>query len=267
MTEHSTTFPVGAPAWVDISVTDIERSKAFYASVLGWGYEGGGAEFGGYLNATVDGRRVAGMAPPMEGMPEPPHVWTAYVAVEDSAATAQAIEAAGGTTVFPPMEVGDFGTMAIYTDPTGSTFGTWQAGSHTGFGVTGEHGSPSWIEAMVGDFEKGKEFYTQVFGWTYQDMSDDSTRYAMFGVPGEDPPMSGGIGQVDEGQDPYWAFNVEVDDVDAVVTRVREGGGQVVTDPVDFEFGRMALVTGPDGELFGLVASAAPEDADGASPG
>lgn len=255
MTEHSTPFPVGAPAWVDLSVTDIERSKAFYSAVLGWEYEGGEPELGGYVNATVNGRRIAGMAPPMEGMGEQPHVWTAYVSVEDSAAVTEAVTAAGGTTVFPPMEVGPNGTMAIYTDPTGATFGTWQAGTHTGFGVTGEHGSTAWVEAMVGDFEKGQEFYTQVFGWTYQDLSGGGTRYAIFGVPGEEPPMSGGIGEVEPGQDPYWALNVEVDDVDAVAGRVREAGGQVVTEPFDFEFGRLALVTGPDGEQFGIITS------------
>jgi hypothetical protein len=255
MTDHSTPWPVGAPAWVDISVTDIERSKAFYSTVLGWDYEGGGEDFGGYLNATVDGRKVAGMAPPMEGMPEPPHVWTAYVAVEDSAATEQAVTEAGGTTIMPPMEVGPFGTMALYADPTGAGFGTWQSGTHQGFERTGEHGSPSWIEAMVGDYERGKEFYTQVFGWHYQDISADGMKYAMFGVPGEEPPMSGGIGEVEAGQQPSWTLNIEVDDVDAIAQRVTDAGGRVTTEPFDFEFGRLALVTGPDGEPFGLVTS------------
>lgn len=258
MTEHSTPFPVGAPAWVDLSVTDLERSKAFYSAVLGWDYEDGAPEFGGYVNATAGGRRVAGMAPPMEGMEEPPHVWTAYVSVQDSAAVAAAVEGAGGTTVVPPMEVGPNGTMAIHTDPTGATFGTWQAGEHTGFGATGEHGTPSWVEAMVGDFERGKKFYTEVFGWTYQDMSDEQTSYAIFGVPGEEPPMSGGIGEVEKGQDPSWVLNVEVDDVDAAAVRVTDAGGQVVTEPFDFGFGRLAIVTGPDGEQFGLVTSSQP---------
>jgi hypothetical protein len=129
MTDHSTPWPVGAPTWVDISVTDIERSKAFDSTVLGWDFEGGGEDFGGYLDATVDGRKVAGMA--------------------------------------PPMDVGPFG------------------------------------------------------------------------------------------QQPSWTLNIEVDDVDATAQRVTEAGGQVTTEAFDDEFGRLAMVTGPDGEPFGLVTSSA----------
>ncbi len=45
-----------------------------------------------------------------------------------------------------------------------------------------------------------------------------------------------------------------VEDTDAAVQRVRDAGGQVVTEPFDFEFGRIAIVTGPDAESFGVIA-------------
>ncbi|MPV49140.1 VOC family protein [Pseudactinotalea sp. HY160] len=255
MTDHTTPWPAGAPAWTDLSVTDVARSTQFYTAVFGWVFEGGDEEFGGYLNATSGGRLVAGMAPPMDGMPEPPHVWTTYLAVTDSAATQRAVTAAGGRTVLDPMQVGPFGTMALYADPTGAGFGTWQPGDHGGFGRTGEHGSPSWFEAMVGDFAAGKAFYAAAFGWTYSDDLPGDMRYAMFGTAGEEPPMSGGIGEVEAGTAPYWAVSFEVDDVDAAADRVRGHGGAITTEPFDFEFGRLALTTGPDGEAFGLVAS------------
>lgn len=149
----------GTPAWVDLSVTDIERSKKFYSALLGWEFEGGEEEFGGYLNATVKGQTVAGMAPPMEGMDEPVHAWTTYLAVDDSAATEAAISAAGAQVLFGSMQVGPMGTMAVYADPTGAVFGTWQSGTHTGYNLYNEPGAVLWSEAMVGDFDVAREFY------------------------------------------------------------------------------------------------------------
>lgn len=254
MTEQQqTTWPAGAPAWVDISVTDIGRSKDFYTSVLGWDFTGGEAEFGGYTNATLDGRAVAGMAPPMEGQGEVPNLWTVYLAVEDSADVEQQIAAAGGSTTMPPMQVGSFGTMGIHADPTGAVFGTWQPGGHRGFEVTDEPGAISWNEAMVGDFERGKEFYTQIFGWTYEDMSSEEMQYAIFTTPGETAGRTGGIGKVDDGEQPYWSVVFKVEDTDAAAQRVTAAGGSVSVEPFDFEFGRLAICAGPDGEPFGII--------------
>lgn len=253
MNPRSTRRPAGAPAWTDLSVTDLGRSKAFYRDVLGWDYAGGEAEFGGYLNATVDGHAVAGMAPPMEGMPEPPHVWTVYLMVADAAAVERAVTVAGGTTLMPPMEVGPFGTMALHADPTGAAFGTWQPGSHEGFETYDVPGSVAWTEAMVGDFDRGRQFYADVFGWTYQDLSEGSMRYAVAQVPGDERPGSAGLGLVGSDEAPYWSVVFQVSDTDAAAERVRASGGRVTTEPFDSEHGRIAEATGPDGERFALM--------------
>lgn len=245
--------PVGAPAWADISVSDIERSQAFYARVLGWDFEGGDPEFGGYVNATVDGKVVAGLAPPMPGQPEAPHAWTVYLAVEDGAAVADRITEAGGATIVPPMQVGPFGTMGVFADPTGAVFGTWEPAAHSGFGVSEVPGSVNWTEAMVGDFERGKEFYTTVFGWNYQDMSDEGMKYAIFSTVGDQDAQAGGIGEVEAEEQPYWSVVFQVESTDAAAQRVVEAGGAVTVEPFDFEFGRLAVCTGPDGEQFAVI--------------
>ena len=252
MPERTTPWPVGAPSWVDLSVSDIERSKQFYAQVLGWDYTGGEAEFGGYVNATRNGKAVAGMAPPMEGVEAEPGFWTVYLAVDDAVAVGERITAAGGTEMMAPMEVGPFGTMGVYVDPTGAAFGTWQPAGHAGFELWGDPGSVGWNEAIVGDFEQGKKFYTDVFGWTYQDMSGEGMDYAIFTTPGDESGMTGGIGRETE-RPPYWSVVFGVEDCDAAAQRVRDAGGQVVVEPFDFEFGRLAIATGPDGEQFGII--------------
>ncbi|UJH69942.1 VOC family protein [Ornithinimicrobium sp. INDO-MA30-4] len=148
----------GTPAWVDLSVTDIERSKKFYSALLGWEFEGGEEEFGGYLNATVKGQTVAGMAPPMEGMDEPVHAWTTYLAVDDSAATEAAISAAGAQVLLGRCRLARWARWRSMRTPLVPCLGPGNR-AHTGYNLYNEPGAVLWSEAMVGDFDVAREFY------------------------------------------------------------------------------------------------------------
>lgn len=46
-----------------------------------------------------------------------------------------------------------------------------------------------------------------------------------------------------------WSVAFQVDDVDAA-NRIRDADGTITEELSDFEYGRMAVATGPDGELF-----------------
>ncbi len=253
MTTHEGSWAPGTPCWVDISVPDLARSQAFYKEVLGWDFIEGAEEFGGYTTALVGGRGAAGMSPPMQGAEGAPSFWTVYLATADAAASEAAITQAGGQVMVGSMAVGDLGHMGIYADPTGAVFGTWQAGTHTGYDVANEPGAVTWCEGMVGDFEAGKSFYTKAFGYTFTDMSADGMDYAMFSVPGGERP-AGGIGHETE-RPPHWSATFEVDGTDAAVERAKAAGGGVLMEPFDFEYGRIAVVTGPNGEPFGVITS------------
>ena len=231
MTTHDSSWPAGTPCWVDITVSDLARSQAFYRTVLGWEFTESEPEaFGGYCNALLGGRQAAGMSPPMGE--DSPHFWTVYLATDDAAASDAAITQAGGRQILAPMQVGSFGTMGIYADPTGAVFGTWASDEHTGFGVADEPGAVTWCEGMVGDYEVGKAFYASAFGFTYTDISDENMSYAMFSVPAGERP-AGGIGGITD-QPPYWSVTFEVDGTDAAVQRVRDAGGAGTVEPFVF---------------------------------
>ncbi|HVD29854.1 MAG TPA: VOC family protein, partial [Mycobacteriales bacterium] len=130
MPTRDTPWPNGTPCWVDYGAADMDATKAFYASVLGWEYTGGEPKFGGYLTVTMNGRMAGGMGPQQD--PNDPPRWTTYFAADDAAATAARITGAGGTIIVEPMQVGPMGTMVIALDPQGNPFGLWQSGMHTG---------------------------------------------------------------------------------------------------------------------------------------
>lgn len=260
MTTHTEPWPAGTPCWVDLMAADLGRTQAFYRDVLGWTFTESQPEYGGYCTALLDGRAVAGLSPTMAGMENAPHVWSVYLATEDIAAHAARAAEAGATPVFEPMEVGSFGSMGMWIDPTGAAFGMWQAHENTGFEAYAEPGAVAWCDLMTGDPAGAQGFYAKVFDYTYQDMGDETMAYALFTVPGGQMP-AGGIGGPDPragDAQPGWSVAFQVEDVDAAVRRVRDAGGSVVEDPFDFAYGRLAVVAGPDRESFAIMTPGEP---------
>lgn len=253
MTTVNAPWPAGTPCWVDLMATDLDRTQGFYAALLGWTYsESDPEQYGGYCNALLDGRRVAGLSPTPPGMEGTPNTWTVYLATDDIHATGRAFTEGGAQEAFPPMEIDPFGHMGSWIDPTGALVGAWQSREHTGFEVRDEPGAVAWSDLMTSDFEAAKSFYGSVFGYSYADMSSADNDYVMFDVPGLDYP-AGGIGQASEGDPIGWTVCFQVEDADVAAQQVVDAGGTVLKDPYDFEFGRLVEAKGPDGELFTLL--------------
>ena len=251
MSTHEGKWPQGTPCWVDFMASDLQRTHDFYTSLFGWDYEEGSPEFGGYHNALIDGRRVAGLSPTMPGMEDAPKSWTVYLASDDIDATRAAVLENGGQVVSEPMQIGEFGSMGVFSDPTGAVFGVWQGNTHTGIAVVDEHGTPMWLDVMTTDLGAAKDFYGKVFDYRYTDLSADGMQYVMFDVPGGQRP-AGGIGQTDQSSS-AWTVCFQVDDVDEVPGRISRAGGTVTSGPEDTTYGRMVTATGPDGETIYLM--------------
>ena len=170
--------PLGAPTWIDLLTSDLDRAKDFYGTVFGWTFESAGPEYGGYVTASKDGRPVAGL---MGNDPQfrTPDGWTTYLHTADIKATLAAATAAGGAPCSEPMEIKDKGHMATLTDPTGAFFGLWQPNGHNGFEVVNEAGAPVYFQLTTRDYGKALEFYREVFGWQTETVSDtDEFRYS-----------------------------------------------------------------------------------------
>lgn len=256
MAQHDGAWPAGTPCWADLTVRDIEASKRFYRDLLGWEFDEAGEGFGGYTNARIGGRAVAALSPPMPGEDAAPPSWMVYLATDDVSALDGAVTSAGGRQIVAPMQVGPFGMMAIYADPDGAVFGAWQSGEHSGFDVTDEHGAVTWCDLMTSDLDTAKDFYGEVFGYTFASAGMEGMEYELAFLPGasEEAPTGFAKKGPDEADMPsMWAVCFHVDDVDAMVATVTSAGGAIVLEPADFPFGRLLIVSGPDGETFSLL--------------
>lgn len=108
-----------------------------------------------------------------------------------------------------------------------------------------------WFEILGADGAKSREFYGELFGWSY----DDAPGMEGYGMVKNLPEgaVCGGVGSGMGG--PGWStFYVEVDDVDARLAKANELGGKTAMPPMDLPDGmRIAVFTDGDGHPVGLV--------------
>jgi uncharacterized protein len=245
--------PLGAPTWIDLLTSDLDRAKDFYGTVFGWTFESAGPEYGGYVTASKDGRPVAGL---MGNDPQfrTPDGWTTYLHTADITAALSAATAAGAATCSEPMEIKDKGHMATLTDPTGAFLGLWQPNGHNGFEVVNEAGAPVYFQLTTRDYGTALDFYREVFGWQIETVSDaDEFRYstaifdgvALLGV-------MDGTRDLPEGVPSNWFYFLGAEDVDKTVQLVKDDGGTVIRDAEDTPYGRLAAVADPTGAGFNL---------------
>ena len=256
MTEF-TSYAHGTPCWVDVMSPDLDGSVAFYKSLFGWESEQAlQPEAGGYTMFTLNDKYVAACSQPQqEGMPS---VWLTYIASDDVDDTAAKIRDAGGTLMVDPFDVFDAGRMTVATDPTGATFGVWQANQHIGAQLANEPGTLTWNQCQTSDPARATEFYQAVFGYEIDELDMGGEQpFRLLKVEGK------GIGGVREptspGQPSHWSTVFAVADTDATVAKAKELGGAVLMEPFDLpDIGRLAVLKDPAGAVFQVMAAAQP---------
>ncbi|WP_326744871.1 VOC family protein [Streptomyces sp. NBC_00121] len=115
------------------------------------------------------------------------------------------------------------------------------------------HSAPCWVDVQLPDLEAGKRFYGELFGWTFR-AGEEVDR----GGPCVDA-LSGGklvaaLAAKQDGRMPTaWGVYFATDDIVATVTRIRQAGGQVITEPVRVGgAGVLAQAADPGGAVFGV---------------
>jgi len=242
------------PVWVDLSSADAEASRDFYTKLFGWNVEvNPDPQYGGYGLAKIDGNDAAGIGPQMT--PGAPTTWNIYIGTDDVDKLAQDVSAAGGTVVAPPFDVGDQGRMAVFQDPTGAFISAWQTSRMGGFQTEGTN-TYAWSELNARGLDKAIPFYERVFGWKAKksEMPADAGPYTEFQLNGQSIAGALEINPAMPAEIPsYWMLYFGVDDVDASYRKALDLGAREMVSPQDFPGGRFAIVSDPQGAMFGLL--------------
>jgi len=235
----------GQPRWVELESTDPPRAQRFLSELFGW--TSTGSPPGGHVDCLLDGARVAGVSRGAANR------WLVYLSVADAEDVARAASSHGAGSITLDR-AGDRGTTLLLDDPTGARVGGWQAGTHPGFEVMWQPGSPVWFELVANDFAAASAFYTGVFAWTLEVLADDDDfRFSTFGSGREAMTGIEDGARYLGGAPSRWVVYFGTDDADATVARALELGGSLEASVEDTPFGRLAQLKDPVGAAFRVM--------------
>jgi len=122
-----------------------------------------------------------------------------------------------------------------------------------------EHGTFGWNELMTPDAGTARRFFTELLGWTAQevDMGPEGS-YTVF-RKGE--KTVAGMMRMEgprwEGIPPHWLGYITVEDVDAAARRAEALGGKIHHPPTDVpNVGRFCVIADPTGAVVALISFA-----------
>ncbi len=121
--------------------------------------------------------------------------------------------------------------------------------------VMPKHGEFCWNDLATNNTEASKSFYAELFGWQFKESNDTEMKYSEISLDGQKP--FGGIWEITKEMSevsPHWMSWVAVDDVDAMVEKVKELGGNVCIPPMDIpNTGRFIVINDPSGATLSLI--------------
>ena len=135
--------------------------------------------------------------------------------------------------------------------------------------MSGNHGRFIWCELMTPDTAGGKAFYSDVVGWSAQEMPGPDGTYTRFEADGYGV---GGMMRLSDqhkahGVPPNWTGYICSDDVDADCAKAERLGGKVMNPASDIPgIGRFAIVADPAGAVFAMMTPAPMDQERGAPP-
>jgi hypothetical protein len=117
----------------------------------------------------------------------------------------------------------------------------------------------AWFDLMTNDPARAQRFYEALLGWTFKEM--DMGPMGIYRLAHVGDAGIGGIGhsRPEDNIPNHWLPYAATTDLDGLVNRARESGGQVPVPPTPIPSGRFAVVLDRQGGALGAVQSEGPE--------
>lgn len=117
-----------------------------------------------------------------------------------------------------------------------------------------------WADLVTDDVPAARKFYSQLFGWTFQDLGN----YTI--AANDERPLCGMFQRpkpADASAKPRWFGYLSVANVSRAEKAVTKAGGKVLAAPQPMpKRGEQAVFTDPEGAVFGVVKSSAGDPPD-----
>ncbi len=244
---------IGGIISADMAVPDHEGEVRFYSRVL---TTGDNPLWGEDLMNNL-GMPIIGLGPMSPEYEHLPRQWMVHIQVADVATSVERAVALGGRELLHGKDDDGNSQWAGLADPNGAAFGIMPvvpAEAMPKFeGDLAKAGRIAWVDLTVPDAASTRDFYQQVVGWTPQDvaMTDGADDYADYNMLGADGKPAAGVCHargVNSSLPPVWLIYLPVGDLSESLSRVRDGGGKVVS-----ESGGIAVIQDPAGVFLALA--------------
>jgi len=112
-------------------------------------------------------------------------------------------------------------------------------------------GAPCWADAVLPDLAAGRRFYGELFGWTFEDLGEQSGHYTMAARDGKNvaaltSPPEGGASAA-------WSIHLATADAVKAAARIAEAGGRVLDGPRQVgDAGVSVVAADPGGSVLGV---------------
>jgi predicted enzyme related to lactoylglutathione lyase len=121
-----------------------------------------------------------------------------------------------------------------------------------------------WADLVTPNLTGAEAFYTGLFGWVMHDIHVGNTDYAVASVEGR--PIAGLVQRTippGEQQQSHWLTFLAVQNADAAVRTAAKDGAKILSKPTTYgQRGRQAVLAGPDGAVFAVLASTSGDPGD-----
>lgn len=117
-----------------------------------------------------------------------------------------------------------------------------------------QHGAFSWNELMTTDVDGAKAFYSELFGWTLEDVKPGEMDYTLAKVDGQD--VAGIMKKPKEMADlpSVWGSYVTVGNVDESAKLAEKLGAKTIVEPTDIPgIGRFCMILDPQGAAISMI--------------
>jgi predicted enzyme related to lactoylglutathione lyase len=233
---------------VEIRVSDLQRSIAFFSAVFDWQITPIDDAY-----AMID----TGLMPLVSLWaidPEKlPYGVCHYVQSDDCVADAARAEAMGARIMLERSEVPGSGAWTDVLDPWGNELAFWQAETPGTPELEGSGAnSLSWVELGASDYASAAQYYRALVGWQFEAVEG----MVDYGVDMQHIPGLGLVGGERGAEHHGMTDYFTVSDIHAACAAITEHGGQI-GELQDIGDGSLfTLFLDPDGNRFGVVQPA-----------
>ena len=244
----------GKFTWFDMATPAIDTHKEFYKSVFGWTYRSPARTDDGYTLILNRGRAIGGMfqyEPP--GGEQDGAAWIVLMSVQNPDDAARVVKSAGGSVDIAPTAIPDRGRHALFRDPAGALFGVLKSDSGDPPDDEVEIGSFLWLDLFAREPESMIAFYRKLAPYQTEEreIADGLKRTLLIA---HDMPRASIIPVDEEANRAAWVPYVRVENVEATLEKVVEGGGFAIIPPDERLLdGNVAVFVDPHGGVTGIV--------------